>query len=151
MGRTAWTIIALAAIALGAIFLARNMLNPAKEKVEQRQAVLNEDARPRVTECVVLEDADLPEHLDRPAVGTDVLYVSITVFYPDFPEVPTPEQHVLDTINGRPNTQLKPVHTMTELEPAGAYGILVFRTDSSFTHARLLRGDEVIADRVELE
>jgi hypothetical protein len=151
VGRTAWTIIALAGIAVGAIFLARSMLNPAKEKAEQKQAVLNEDARPRVTECVVLDDADLPDGVERPAVGTDVLYVSVTIFYPDFPEVPMPEKHVLDTVNGNANTRLEPVHTTTELDPLGAYGILIYKTNSAFVHARLLRGEEVVEERVELE
>lgn len=151
MGRTAWTIIALAGIAVGAIFLARGMLNPAKEKVEQKQAVLNSEARPRVTDCLVVEDADLPDELEPPPVGASFMYVAVTVFYPDFPDVPDLEKHVLDAVNGNAKARLTPVHTAVELDPIGAYAILIYKTDPAFTHARLLRGDQVIDERVELE
>ena len=151
MGKTTWTLVALAAIAVGAIFVAKGFLAPAQEEAERSKEVLNKDAQPRVLECIVLEDSELPEDITAPKVGEDVIYVLVTVLYPDFPRVPDLDKHWLDGINGAGEGQLRPVHVSEEADERGAYASLVFRTNGEFAYARLIRADEIVAQRVKLE
>jgi hypothetical protein len=151
VGKTTWTIIALAAIAVGAIFFAKGFLAPAQEEAERNKEILNKEARPRVLECVVLEDGDLPDGITAPQVGEDVIYVLVTVFYPDFLKVPDLDKHVLDGVNGSATPQLRPVDATEESDERGAYAALVFKTNGEFAYARLIRADEVLEERVTLE
>lgn len=150
MGRLALTMLGLALLAGGAIFFAKNVLTPAQENVERSEPVLTGQYQPRVEECGVLEDADLPEGIAPPGVDEDVLYVQVVVFFPGIEKVTALAELALDEVNEHVGRRLEPIHTDTEVTAEGTYVYLVFQTTTAFHSARLVRGDDVLADRVEL-
>lgn len=150
MGRTILTILGIAAIAVGAVFIAQRFANPAKEKVQANQKVLTGAYKPQLIDCLVLEDPEVPESLPRPGVDEDLVYVAIVVLYPGVERVPEPKDHRLIGVNGR-DEYLEPAHIDYEVTEEGAELTLVFRTDSSFQFGRLVRGATELFESVRLE
>ncbi|HEX5137028.1 MAG TPA: hypothetical protein VFY93_08660 [Planctomycetota bacterium] len=150
MGRTVLTIFGIAAIAVGAVFIAQRFANPAKERVQQGQKVLTQAYEPQYRECYQLQDSEIPAGLPKPGVDEDLIYVAIVVLYPGVERVPEPKDHRLIGINGE-NAYLEPVNIDYEVTEEGAELTLVFRTDNGFRFARLVRGDKTISDHVGFE
>ncbi len=150
MGRTILTILGIAGIAIGAVFIAQRFASPAQEKVEANQKVLTGAYRPQLVECRVLEDSEVPEPLPQPDVDEDLVYVAVVVLYPGVERVPEPKDHRLIGVNGR-DEYLEPAHLDYEVTEEGAELVLVFRTDSSFQFGRLVRGATDLFERVALE
>jgi hypothetical protein len=148
VGRTALTLVGIAALAVAAVFIAQRMLQPTQEKVEQGQKVLTQAYRPKLLECYVLEDAEVPAGLPRPDVSEDLLYLAVLVLYPGVDRAP-PGDHRFAAVNGGEGT-LDPADVATEADDEGTTMTLVFKVDSSFEFARLVRGEEVLFDRVAL-
>jgi len=145
------TTIGLAALAIGAVWVAKTMVQPTKEKVERKQAVLNSEASARVTECRILEDYELPRGLERPGVGDDTMYILVTVHYPGYPEAPELMQHHLIRVDGREGARLEPSHAVSETDEDGSYAVLTFRTTQDFTFATLRPGEKVLTGSLRLE
>jgi hypothetical protein len=150
MGRTILTILGIAAIAVGAVFVAQRFASPAKEQVQASQKVLTDAYKPSLVECVLLEDADVPESLPKPDVDEDLVYVAVVVLYPGVERVPEPKDHRLIGVNGR-DEYLEAAHLDYAVTEDGAELTLVFRTDSSFQFGRLVRGETLLFERVALE
>ena len=150
MGRIVLTVFGIAAIAFGAVFFAQRYMNPAKEQAQASQKVLTHAYQPKFVECRVLEDSEVPDSLPRPKVDEDLIYITVVVLYPGVDRVPDPREHKLIGINGR-NDYLEPAHVDYVLTEEGAELILVFRTDNSFLFGRLVRGDKVLFEHVEVE
>jgi hypothetical protein len=150
MGRTVLTILGIAAIAIGAVFFAQRYVSPAKEQAQAKEQVLTHAYKPSLVECRVFEDAEIPDDLPKPGVDEDLVYVGVVVLYPGVDRVPNPSEHRLIGINGR-DAFLDPVHADTGLAEDGTELVLIFKTDNSFRFGRLVRGDAVLFDRVELE
>jgi len=149
MGRTILTILGIAAIAVGAVFIAQRFASPAKEQMQAGQKVLTRAYEPTLVECVLLEDSDVPEALPKPEVDEDLAYVAVVLLYPGVERVPEPKDHRLIGINGQ-DGYLEPAHIDYEVTEDGAELTLVFRTDSSFQFGRLVRGETVLFERVGL-
>jgi len=150
MGRTILTIFGIAAIAVGAVFVAQRFASPAKEQVQQSQKVLTQAYEAQLVECYQLQDSDIPDGLPKPAVDEDLVYVAVVVLYPGVERVPEPKDHRLIGVNGE-NTHLEPAHIDYAVSEEGAELTLVFRTDNGFRYGRLVRGEKTISERVELE
>ena len=151
MGRAIGTILALAVIGGGAIYLAITYLKPKQEEAERRKDVLNPDAQPRLVECVVLEDNELPEGIKPPGVGDTRVYVSVTIFYPGLVTVADLDDHILDMLDGKPADRREPVAVDSEVEDDGIYAYLTYELDDVFETARLMRGEEILFNVVQLD
>lgn len=152
MNRSTATVVGITILAGGAIFVGRAMLRPATEEVERREPVLTGAMNPRLHECRMLEDTELPEGIEPPQVGEDVLYLRVAVLYPGVAEAPAAKEHVLDKVNGDPAATLAPAHA--ENAPAdgdGAVARLTFRVDSGFRFARVSRDGKAVLEKVSLE
>jgi hypothetical protein len=151
VGRTVGTIIGLAILAGGAIWVGRQFLEPAQEMAEADSSVLSGAYEARLEECRVLAPSELPDGLRPPKVGEAFDFVLVAVLYPEREQVPTPELHHLDRIDGLPGTNLHPVHTYTETASEGAFLEVIFRVDEVFDEARLMRGEEVVLRQLRPE
>ena len=149
--RSGLTFLGIAIVAVSAILIAKGALHPAKESVERSQDVLTKAYEAKLIECFVVEDADLPKTLARPKVDEDLLYIQVAVLYPGVDRVPSPLDHVLDSINGLPGTELKPVHTSYDEDEAGAYLLLIYQTDLAFESARMVHKGELLFERILLD
>ncbi len=145
------TTLGLAALAIGAVWVAKTMIGPTQEKVERGQSVLNAAAAARVVECRILEDSELPEGLERPGVGGRTVYLLVAIHYPGYAAAPGLANHSLIRVNGRPDTTLQPVHTASEPDEDGATGYLTFRTTLDHSFAKLIHGDKVLAESLHVE
>ena len=94
------TIVGLAVVGGAAILVGREFLEPARERAESKEGVLTGAYAPRLEECRVLEDSELPEGLRRPAVGESLLYVSVVALYPGAAGAPDLRTYLLDHVNG---------------------------------------------------
>jgi hypothetical protein len=150
MGRTVLTIIGIAAIAIGAVFVAQRFTSPAQEKAQAGKKVLTNAYEPRYVGCFLLEDSDVPESLPKPGVDEDLVYVAVVVLYPGVERVPEPRDHRMIGVNGQ-DAYLEPAHVDYEVTEEGAELTLVFRTDNSFQFGRLVRGETLLFERVQLE
>jgi hypothetical protein len=150
MGRTILTILGIAAIAVGAVLVAQRFANPAKEKAQANQKVLTHAYEPQLRGCFLLEDSEVPESLPKPAVDEDLVYVSILVLYPGVERVPEPRDHRLIGVNGN-DEYLEPAHVDYAVTEEGAELTLVFRANNSFQFGRLVRGETLLFERVQLE
>jgi hypothetical protein len=152
MGRISATVLGIAILAGGAIFVSRAMLRPATEEVERREPVLTGAHDPRLYDCRVLEDTELPEGLEPPSVGEDYLWLRVVVFYPGVAEAPAPQEHVFDKVNGDPAATLRPKHAEgAPGEDGGAFVHLTFRIDREFRFARLARDGKAVLEKVSVE
>ena len=152
MGRTVGTIIGLAILAVGAIWVGRKFLEPAQEAAEADSNVLSGAYEARLEECRVIADSEIPDGLPVPAVGEEFYYVLVAVLYPEREQVPLPEAHHLDQIDGLPGTSLFPVQPpFTESGRDGAILEIIVRVDEIFEEARLMCGEEVVLRRVQPE
>lgn len=151
MRRFSLTALGLTIVTVAAVLFAKSYMRPAQEKVQRGKEVLTNAYRARVVDCVVVEDADLPEGLRRAGVDEDLVYVQITVLYPGVERAPTPEEHVLKEINGVIGTELRPVHTSFEHDHDGCYLFLVYRTNSAFDGARMARDGKLLFNEVSLD
>jgi hypothetical protein len=143
------TLLAIAALAVGAVLVAQRFAAPTKEKVEQGQKVLTHAYRPQLQGCRALEDAEIPEALPRPGVDEDLLYVGVEILYPNVERAP-PGSYRLVRINGGEGT-LDPIDTISEVADEGVFLMLVFRTNNGFLSGRLMRDDEALFENVEIE
>ena len=150
MGRTILTILGIAAIGGAAVFIAQKFAGPAGEKAEANQKVLTHAYKPKFEECRELTDEEVPDSLPRPGVDEDLVYVGVVVLYPGVDRVPEPRDHRLIGVNGG-DGYLEPVHTEIEAGEEGAYLTLVFRATNAFQFARLVRGEEVLFERIDVE
>jgi hypothetical protein len=150
MGRTILTILGIAAIAVGAVFIAQRFANPAKEQAQAKEKVLTDAYDPQLVECRPLEDSEVPASLPRPGVDEDLIYIAIVVLYPGVDRVPEPKNHRLIGVNGE-DRYLEPAHIDYAVVEEGAELTLVFRTDNSFQYGRLVRGETPLFERVDLE
>ena len=151
MSRVAATVLGLAILGGGAIFISRALLSPATEEAERRTPVLTGALDPQLHEFRVLEDNELPAGLLPPKVGEDLLYLLVVVLYPGSERVPSPDEHILDRVNNHPDYSLRPAHVESVVDRDGAYLYLTIRTDSSFEFARLVRDGEVVIPKVSLQ
>jgi hypothetical protein len=152
MKRGAATIVGLAILAIAATFVGRMFLSPARERVEQRSSVLSGAYEERLTECRILEDAELPADVERPGVGEAIYYLHLAVLYPGVANLPAePEEHRLVGINGSPTAELSPVHAESAFDDEGTTVYLIFKTDGTFDFARLVRPDKTVLEKVALE
>ncbi len=150
MRRTLITILGIAAIAVGAVLVAQKFAGPAGEKAEASQKVLTHAYKPKFDRCRALDDEEVPESLPRPGVDEDLVYVGVVILYPGVDRVPEPRDHRLIGVNGA-DAYLEPVHTEIEESEDGAYLTLVFRATNAFQFARLVRGEEVLFERIDIE
>ncbi|MHC4548661.1 MAG: hypothetical protein ACYTEZ_07770 [Planctomycetota bacterium] len=151
MGRFALTVLGLAIVAVAAILIAKGVLRPTQEKVQRSKSVLTGAYEAKFLECFVLEDRDLPDELAPPKVDEDLVYLRVDLLYPGVERVPSPKSHVLQTINGVPGTELRPVHTAYEVGYEGTYLYLVYRSDQSFAFAHMSREGTLLFEKVALE
>lgn len=147
MGRTILTILGIAALAIVAVIFAQKMTTPAQEKVEAGKKVLTNAYEPRLEDCYVPQDAELPAGIRRPGVDEDLVYVAVVVLYPGVDQAPTPAEHRLIGVNGG-DAVLEPLRTSTEVTEEGTYLTLLFRTDHTFEFGRLAREKEILFERV---
>jgi len=150
MGRTVVTLLFFAALGVGAVFVAKRFVNPARDQAQASQKVLTHAYQPKFLECRVLEDSEIPASLPRPGVDEDLVYVEVVVLYPGVERVPDPGDHRLIGVNGE-SMSLDPADTEYAVTEEGAELTLIFRTNNSFSFGRLVRGDKVLFERVELE
>lgn len=150
MGRTILTILGIAAIAVGAVYIAQRFAAPAKEQAQAKEKILTDAYEPQVLECYQLQDSDVPAGLPKAGVDEDLIYVAVVVLYPGVDRVPEPKEHRFIGINGR-DDYLEPVHIDYQVTEDGAELTLVFRTVNSFQYGRLVRGEKQISERVPLE
>ncbi|MHC4224382.1 MAG: hypothetical protein ACYSX0_01420 [Planctomycetota bacterium] len=151
MKRFVVTIVGLAVVGGAAIFIGSKFLEPAQEKAQSKESVLTGAYAPRLDDCRALEDGELPEGLRPPAVGEDLLYVSVVVLYPGAAETPDLRTYLLDHVNGVQENALIPIHTEAEEGEEGMYVYLTFRTDGSFESGRLVHDAKPILEHVSLE
>jgi len=151
VGKSAATLLGLAVIAAGAIYLGRAFLFPATERGERREAVLTGNLDPRLEEVAVVQDTELPPGVPVPKVGEDTLYIRVVVLYPALPEVPEADRHRLVDINGMPGVEAKPAHVGTEVHEDGARATLVFRVPPDFEQGTLRRGNTVVLESILLD
>ncbi len=149
VGRTLLTILGIAAIAVAAVLVAQKFAGPAGEKAEANQKVLTHAYKPKFHECRALDDDEVPESLPRPGVDEDLVYVSVVILYPGVDRVPEPRDHRLIGVNGA-DGYLEPVHIEFSESEEGAYLTLIFRANNEFHFARLVRGEEVLFERIDL-
>jgi hypothetical protein len=145
------TIVGLAVLGGAAIFIGGEFLEPAQEQAESKESVLTGAYAPRLDECRALDDSELPEGLRPPAVGEDLLYVSVVVLYPGAAEAPDLRTYLLDHVNGVQENALIPVHTEADQGEEGMYVFLTFQTDGSFESGRLVHDAKPILEHVSLE
>lgn len=150
MGRVSATILGLAIVAGGAIYVSSTILKPATEEAQRREPVLTGALDAKLEECRLLEDVELPGDLKPPEVGEDRLYLLLVVLYPQRADAPE-EEHRLNRVNGHPDLSLRPEHVEAVIEPEGALVHLTFQIDSSFQFAQLVRGEELLFDKISLE
>lgn len=140
----------IAAIGVGAVLVAQRFIGPASEKVEAGQKILTQAYKPKFELCRALADDEIPESLPRPGVDEDLVYVEVVILYPGVDRVPEPRDHRLIGVNGADGF-LEPESVDYAESEQGAFLTLVFRADNAFQFARLVRGEEVLFERVELE
>lgn len=151
MRRLSLTALGFTVVTVAAVLFAKSYMRPTQEKVQREQKVLTDAYRPQLLECMFLEDTDLPPSLRRPEVDEDLAYVQVTILYPGVDAAPTPDQHVLEEVNGAYDTKLRPVHTSTETGVEGTFLFLVFRTDHAFEAARMTRDGMRLFGKVALD
>ena len=151
MKRAVVTLLGVSVLAVAAFFVIPYALGPAEDAAERRQGVLTGLTKPRLLDCLILEDADLPAGVPPPPVGRDVLYISVELLYPGATREPDSGSYKLIEINGVANDMADAVHVSKEEDDAGFYVDVVFRTDVNFDHARLLRGDTIVIRKVTLD
>lgn len=152
MGRTVGTILGLAILAVGAIWVGGKLLEPAQEMAEADSSVLSGAYDARLVECRVLANSEIPDGLAVPDVGEEFYYVLVAVLYPEREQVPLPEAHHLAELDGLPGTSLFPVQPpITEPGSDGAFLEIIVRVDEVFDEARLMCGEEVVLPKVEPE
>lgn len=150
MGRLLFAMLGITALAIGAFYIVHRVATPAHEKVEAGKKVLTEAYKPQLVACRELEDSDVPETLARAGVDEDVVYLEIVVLYPGVDRVPQPRDHRLIGVNGQ-DVALDPASVDYNEGDDGAYLTLIFKADNSFQYGRLVRGPDVLFERVELQ
>ena len=150
MKRAVVTLLGIAALAVTAIVISHYALGPVEDAAERRQGVLTGLTKPRLIECLILEDADLPEGVPPPPVGRDVLYMSVGILYPGATKEPDQGLYKLVEINGVKENLVSAVHVSKEEADEGFYVDAVFLTDSQFDHAELWRGAATVIKKVTL-
>jgi hypothetical protein len=149
VNRSVATIAGLAIVAGAAIFIGRAWLKPASERAEARKGVLSGAYDARTEYCDFLQDSELPEGLEPPDVGSDLLYLRVVVL---FPEVATingkAEDYELAHVNGDPKQTLAPVHSSIEAIDEGVLLTLTFASDASFDSARLMLDETMVVENV---
>ena len=141
------TILAFAIIGAIAFFLARSFYSDGPEEGAPTGEVFTGAYDPRLEECRVLADSELPRDLE---VGKDTIYLLVTVLHPDTPNVHRPDLHLLEQINGKRGEPLQPVSVETEFAgDEGTYVYLIYRIDSEFEFAHLKHLGNVIEERLE--
>jgi hypothetical protein len=150
VGRIIFTILGFAAIGVGGIFIAQRYAGPAAEKAEAGKKVLTHAYEPQFRGCRALDDEEVPESLPRPGVDEDLVYVEVVVLYPGVERVPEPRAHRLIGVNGADGALEPETIDVSETEE-GAFLTLVFRADNAFQFARLVRDEEVLFERIDLD
>ncbi len=151
MRRVVITLLGIALLAGAAIFIMRQFLKPEAEKAERKEPVLTGAYDVRLDSCHILEDHELPEGLEPPAVGDESLYLRVVALYPGRDNAPPAAQHFLDRVNGEAETYLRPVHSASEVTAEGHYIQLVFLVPPTFELARLMHEDKTVIERVALD
>ena len=150
MKRAVVTLLGVTVLAAAAFVVIHYALGPAEDAAERRQGVLTGLTAPRLLDCLILEDADLPAGVPPPPVGRDVLYISVGVLYPSATQEPDNGSYKLVEINGVANNIVEAIHVSREEADAGFYVDAVFRTDVNFDYAHLVRGDVIVIRKVTL-
>jgi hypothetical protein len=150
VGRAALTLLGFVAIGAAVIFVAQRFLGSKGETADPSHKVLTQAYQPQLVECRLIPDEEIPESLPRPGVDEDVVYIAVVVLYPGVERVPEPLEHRLIGVNGE-KVALDPADASYDVTEGGAELTLVFRTDNSFQFARLVRGEESLFERVEVE
>jgi len=144
-------ILGIAVVAGAAIFIGREFLKPASERAQAQEKVLSGAYDPRIEFCSLLEDAELPEGLEPPEVGSTQRYLRVIVLFPEVNVIKgAKHEYHLDRINGSRDDPLEPVHSDLAQDEDGVVLTLTYATDSGFENARLVHDDIVIVKRVTL-
>jgi hypothetical protein len=147
MRRTVLTLFGLAIVAGGAILVGGAFLEPEKEKRDASQDVLTGAYDARVEECVILEDNELPKGVEPPELGSSERYVRVVILFPGVPTIAGKgSDYVLQDVNGQKNLRLAPVDAEIVADEAGVFLTVVYKSDDEFQRAKLVRGEEVLAD-----
>lgn len=152
MNRIVATIIGLGLVAVAAILIGRAFLKPASERAQAKGKVLTGQYDARLDFCDIIEDAELPEGLEPPGVGSTVRFVQVIVLFPQVNVIKgDPQDYVLDKVNGATSPILPPVHSEMSVEEEGVILTLTYETDVNFEYARLVRDEDVVLKRVGLQ
>ena len=136
---------------MGGIIAGVIFLRPPNEAKRTEPEELTGEMQPLVELVQVLEDSEVPPDLPALKVGGSKLYLLITVFYPGLPAVPSPMEHRIDNINGKPRSNATALGVDSDSDDEGSRADLFFLVDDGFETARVVRGTTVIAARVELD
>ena len=145
-------ILGIALVAGAAIFIGLEFLKPASESAQAKEDVLSGAYAARVEVCTLLEDAELPEGLEPPEIGSTQRYLRVVVLFPEVNVIKgAKDEYHLDRVNGSRDDPLTPVHSDLTQEDDGAVLTLTYATDIEFDNARLVHDDIVIVERVTLQ
>ena len=150
MGRTVLTVLGIAAIAFGAVLVAQRFAGPSDGKATGKEKDLTHAYKPKFMECRALEDEEIPESLARPGVDEDLIYIAVVLLYPGVERVPEPRDHRLIGVNGG-SGYLDPADVDYEVNEDGALLTVIFRANNEFQFGKLVRGEEVLFERVDRE
>jgi len=143
------TILAFAIIGAIIFFLVRSFYSEDADEGNSGGEVFTGAYDPRLDECRVLADSELPRDVE---IGKDTIHMLVSVLYPDTPSIPQPEKHQIEEINGVRGVTLNPVSVDSEyVDEEGTYVTLIYRIDADFEFARLTHRGKVILERLELE
>jgi len=144
-------IIGIALVAGVAIYLGRAYLKPATERAQAKTSVLSGAYDVRVEACTILEDDELPEGLEPPAIGSSDRYVQLVVLFPEVTVIKGDKhEYQLDSINGMRGDPIDPSHADIAVEDDGVVLTLTYRTDEDFEYARVVHDGNVIVQKAEL-
>ena len=143
------TILAFAIIGAIAFFLARSFFSEDSDESTPGGEVFTGAYNPRLDECRVLADSELPRDIE---IGKDTIHMLISILYPDTPSIPQLDKHRVEEVNGTQGVALEPVSVDSEyVDGEGTYVSLIYRIDGNFEFARLTHRGKVILKRLELE
>lgn len=143
------TILAFAIIGAIVFFLVRSFYSGDSDETGPGGEVFTGAYDPRLDECRVLADSELPRDIE---IGKDTIHMLVTILYPDTPSVPQLDKHRIEEVNGARGVTLSPVSVESEyVDEEGTYVTLIYRIDGDFEFARLTHRGKGILERLELE
>jgi len=151
MTRAIASMIGIGLLIGGGIFLIRLLQPTESPSPPKKEEVLTGAYAPVLVEYAVLQDHELPQGIEPPGVGSDVIYLQLIVQYPGAASVPEVAAHKLDRVQRGGAPALTPVHAEAWDDEGGPKLALVFRTLASFRSGRLMRGETVVLEDFRIE